>query len=301
VKGVKQRALNKEALDRLYDKYNRREFVHPDPLEFLYRYDNVRDREVAGLIASSLAYGRVKQILRSVSFVLDRMGPSPLAFLVGSSQRAILALFEDFVHRFTTGQHIAAMLTGARRVIRQYGSLHACFVAGMRDSDETVIPALSDFVKELLCADYSCGKYLVPTPDRGSACKRLHLFLRWMVRRDAVDPGGWDDVSPSKLVIPLDTHMHKIGLALGMTNRKQGDIRTALGMTAAFREIAPDDPVRYDFALTRLGIRDDTDMDAFLKEYASSENKSHESGLYKMQRGARVRSGGRPARAGTRR
>jgi len=272
MKTVKQTTLNKKALDGLYEKYNRREFVHPDPLEFLYNYKDVRDREVVGLIASSLAYGRVKQILRSVSFVLERLGPFPTRFLVESSQDELLRIFEDFVHRFTTGRHLAALLTGARRAIRLYGSLHACFAAGVREADETVIPALGDFVKELPCGDYSCDKYLLPTPDRGSACKRLHLFLRWMVRKDDVDPGGWDDIPPSKLIVPLDTHMHKIGLALRATRRKQADIRTALEITAAFREIAPEDPVRYDFALTRLGIREDTDMAAFLKEYRRLED-----------------------------
>jgi len=269
---VKQTTLNKKALDGLYDKYNRREFVHPDPLEFLYNYRNLRDREVVGLIASSLAYGRVKQILRSISFVLDRLGPSPAKFLALSSREELLRIFEDFVHRFTTGQHLAAMLIGASRVISLYGSLHACFAAGVRQADETVIPALADFVKELLCGDYSRDKCLLPAPDRGSACKRLHLFLRWMVRKDAVDPGGWDGIPPSKLIVPLDTHMHKIGLALRATRRKQADIRTALEITAAFREVAPDDPVRYDFALTRLGIRDDADLAAFLKEYRRQED-----------------------------
>ena len=105
---------------------------------------------------------------------------------------------------------------------------------------------------------------LLPDPDRGSACKRLHLFLKWMVRVDAVDPGGWTVLPPSALVVPVDTHMHRIGLALGLTERGQADIRTALEMTEAFSLVRPDDPVRYDFALTRFGIRPDLDMEALL-------------------------------------
>jgi uncharacterized protein (TIGR02757 family) len=165
------------------------------------------------------------------------------------------------------------MLLGARRVIRLYGSLHACFAAGLRETDDTVIPALTDFVKELMGGDVPCDKYLVPEPGRGSACKRLHLYLRWMVRKDAVDPGGWDGIPASKLVIPLDTHMYQIGVALRLTKRNQADLRTALEITNAFREIVPEDPVRYDFALTRLGIREDTDIAAFLREYRLQEVK----------------------------
>lgn len=273
MKALKETKLNKAALDRLYARYNRREFVHPDPLEFLYKYDKVRDREIVGLIASSLAYGRVKQILRSIDYVLARLGPSPADYLLRVSQDGILAIFQDFVHRFTTGERLASMLLGARRVIKLYGSLHACFVAGHRETDDTVAPALTGFVKELLGGNYSCDKYLVPAPDKGSACKRLHLFLRWMVRKDAVDPGGWDGIPASKLVIPLDTHMYQISVALRLTKRNQADLRTALEITSAFREIVPEDPVRYDFALTRLGIREDTDMAAFLREYRLQEVK----------------------------
>jgi len=108
--------------------------------------------------------------------------------------------------------------------------------------------------------------YLLPDPRLGSACKRLNLYLRWMVRRDAVDPGGWN-VPPAKLVVPLDTHMHALGRALGLTDRRSADLRTALEITAAFRAIAPDDPVRYDFALTRLGMRGGERREAFLKRY----------------------------------
>ena len=105
---------------------------------------------------------------------------------------------------------------------------------------------------------------LLPSPSAGSACKRLNLFLRWMVRQDNVDPGGWDSVSPAKLIIPLDTHMHRIGRRLGLTPRRQADLRTAIEITEGFRGICPSDPVRYDFALTRLGIRRDEGVEDFL-------------------------------------
>ena len=257
--------VREKILDELYARYNRREFVHPDPLEFLYNYQDIRDREIVGFVASSLAYGRVAQILKSVSSVFERM-TSPSIFLKHASRKSLLKTFKGFKHRFTTEEEIVLMLFGIKRVIKCYGSLHACFTACMNDDDATILPALSAFVKELIAESDRQRNSLVPLPTRGSACKRLLLFLRWMVRKDEVDPGGWDNVPKSRLIVPLDTHMHRIGLALELTQRKQADMRTAIEITTAFRTISPDDPVKYDFALTRLGIRDDTDMDAFLKQ-----------------------------------
>jgi uncharacterized protein (TIGR02757 family) len=250
---------SREKLEALYSAYNRRCYVYPDPLEFLYGFQDPLDVEVVGLIASSLAYGNVKQILRSVSLVLEKMGPSPSAFLLNAPLNRIAGTFADFKHRFTTGQDIARLLRGVKRVIEKHGSLQQCFLSGLHPNDHNVIPALSAFVRNIFPEE--CD-FLIPTPGRGSACKRLNLFLRWMVRRDDVDPGGWDGVSPSKLLVPLDTHMHRIALTLGLTKRKQADLRTAVEITEAFRKLSPSDPVRYDFVLTRFGIRKDLDQSA---------------------------------------
>ena len=127
-----------------------------------------------------------------------------------------------------------------------------------------MIPALAEFVEELSSVFAGKPRSLLPSPRAGSACKRHNLFLRWMVRSDAVDPGGWMDIPSAKLIVPVDVHMHRISLQIGLTKRKQANLRTALEITAAFRSIAPEDPVRYDFALTRLGIRNDTDPESFI-------------------------------------
>jgi uncharacterized protein (TIGR02757 family) len=248
----------------LYQTYNHREFIHPDPLEFLYDYPELRDREIVGLVASSLAYGGVRQILKGVKSVLERM-ESPHAFLKESSRESLIKIFQNFKYRFTTGEELAGMLYGIKRVVEQHGSLQACFADALSDDHETIIPALGEFVKELSAVFEGRPRSLLPSPEAGSACKRLNLFLRWMVRRDEVDPGGWDDVPASKLIVPLDTHMHRISLQLGLTKRKQANLKAACEITAAFRSIEPEDPVRYDFALTRLGIRDDLDPAEFLK------------------------------------
>jgi uncharacterized protein (TIGR02757 family) len=249
--------LSRDNLDDLYARYNRREFVHPDPLAFLYGYGRERDREIVGLVASSLAYGRVAQIMKSIASVLERMGSSPFLFLMNASQEDLLSTFGEFRHRFTSGGDISFMLWSAREAIARHGSLHECFCAGLGQRDETVLPALSTFVKALRLAAPGCRSGFLPSPDEGSACKRWNLFLRWMVRHDDVDPGGWTGVPPSRLIVPLDTHMHRIALGLGLTRRRQADGKTALEITRAFRKVAPEDPVRYDFVLTRMGIRKD--------------------------------------------
>ncbi|MBA4386537.1 MAG: TIGR02757 family protein [Verrucomicrobia bacterium] len=254
--------ISKTTLEKLYREYNRREFVHPDPLEFLYGYSSPADRELVALVASSLAYGRVAQILKSVRKVLDRMGVSPRDYVESHSEAGLLKSLKGFKHRFTTDVEMASMLAGARRVIKEHGSLNGFFVSGIASSDRTVLPALEKFTAGIAC----CGKYLLPCPERGSACKRLNLFLRWMVRKDNVDPGGWKGVSPAQLVVPLDTHMAKIGRGLGLTRRNAADIRMAMEITDSFRVVSPDDPVKYDFALTRFGIRDDMEMKTLFEE-----------------------------------
>ena len=254
------------ALDSLYTRLTRRKYVHPDPLEVLYDYPETADREVAGLVAACLSYGRVRSILASVRDALGRM-PSPRAWLTEATDEQFRGAFAGFRHRFAKGEQMAALLLGARRLVERHGSLNAAFAVRLKPHDETVAEALAGFAAELREAAGGLDAHLLPCPARGSACKRLHLFLRWMVRRDAVDPGGWTGVSPTQLVVPLDVHMHRICTALGLVHRKGADLKAALEVTAAFRRFAPDDPVRYDFALTRLGIRPDTDLDAFLAQW----------------------------------
>jgi uncharacterized protein (TIGR02757 family) len=251
-------------LEALYAHYNSRTWVHPDPLEYVYLYPDPQDREVVALIASSLAYGHVLQILKSVSWVLKRMGPAPSTFVRDANDAALTRAFAGFRYRYSTDQELIALMRGIRHVLRRYGSIRDCFLRAYEDTHETVLPALSHLVRRLMEPSRRPKNSLLPVPERGSACKRLNLFLRWIIRVDQVDPGGWEDVGSEKLLVPLDRHMHRICKALGMTQRCSGDMRTVLEVTEAFRGIVPHDPVRYDFALTRLGIREDGDPEAFI-------------------------------------
>ena len=255
---------DKSRFERLYLRLNRREFVHPDPLEFLYGYRDPLDREIVGLVASALAYGKVASILKNVSFLLKILGPAPSVFLLDHSHKSLRHVLKGFVHRFADSEKTAAFLVGAREAVAEYGSLGECFMYGQNKNDETIFSGLCFFAETIGKFCPACPGHLVPMPRKKSACKRFNLYFRWMVRRDDVDPGGWDERLRPKLIVPLDAHMHRIGLALGFTERKTADMKTAMEVTVAFRKIRSDDPVRYDFALTRLGIRSDMGFESFL-------------------------------------
>lgn len=252
-------------LENLYGTWNRREFVHPDPLEFLYGYHDPLDREIVGLIASSLAYGRVTQILRSVGSVLMMMGDNP--------SKCPPSLFREslcgFRHRFTPGDSIADIFQGGVHLQKKHGSLGA-FVSH-EVSRSGLLEAQRLLVGEIM--EGGGATSLLPCPTRGSCCKRLNLWFRWMVRRDDVDPGGWDGVSPSVLLVPLDTHMWKVGRSLGFTSRRSPDLKAVLEITEGFRGLCPGDPVRYDFTLTRFGIRSGLSVENLLAELDRQEGK----------------------------
>jgi uncharacterized protein (TIGR02757 family) len=248
----------KQKLEHLYDTYTRRSFVDPDPLLFLYRYPDVRDREIAAMVAACLAYGRVEMILKAVEQVLEFLGPAPADRLNCLTAAELDQGLAGFTYRFARQAHVMHLMAGMQRVIWQFGSLEACFLAGATPADATVMPGLT-FLCKNLDPDGACG-HLLADPAKNSACKRSHLFLRWMVRCDRVDPGGWDRVRPDQLLIPLDRHMFSAGRILGFTCRSTPDRAACLEITDGFRQIQPKDPVKYDFCLTRFGIQRTLEM-----------------------------------------
>ena len=258
---------SRQFLEALYSKYNHRCFVNPDPLQFLYAYKSQGDREIVALLASSLAYGKVNQIITSTSIVLEKLSPSPKKFLEDKSDKYLKNIFPDFKHRFTTGKDLSNLLLAISDIIKQYGSLQTCFNSGLGKEDTSIIPALTCFTKNIRKSADNIEGNLLPCPEKGSACKRLNLFLRWMVRKDRVDPGGWKNICPSLLVIPLDTHMFKIGRSFGFTERKQPGMKAAIEITEGFRQFSPRDPTRYDFALTRFGIRNDLEISTVINHH----------------------------------
>lgn len=245
------------ALDSLYRRYHRRDMIGHDPLATVYRYEDPADRELAALIASSLAYGNVKAIARGIEQALGPMQPGPAAYLRRSDPSEIHHDYRSFRYRVTSGKSLAGLLVGARALRHRHGSLGEAFARKLDPADTTVLGAMGRFVDEFTDAAGLPLDHLLAHPGRGSACKRINLMLRWLVRRDCVDPGGWAGVSPAKLIVPLDTHMHQVALRFGWTARRGATLATALEVTEAMRRFAPDDPLKYDFALTRPGIRNE--------------------------------------------
>ena len=217
--------------------------------------------EVVGFFAAALAYGRVRQIGKSLEKLFVIMGPSPSSFVrkfTPSDRRKL----KDFKHRFNTGDDVADLAVLLKHVINKHGSLEGYFLEGYSESDRDIIPALTNFCEGLtdLYAARHKGNvsrglmYLLANPSRKSTCKRLNLFLRWMVRDDDVDAGLWKGVDPAKLIVPVDVHMARLCGILGFHSSKNPTLKTAVEITQNFAKIAPNDPVKYDFALCRIGI-----------------------------------------------
>ncbi|MEK7793227.1 MAG: TIGR02757 family protein [Candidatus Hydrogenedentota bacterium] len=249
----------REALESLYRTYNQPAYITPDPLSAVLRFGSPEEREIVGIVAASLAYGRAAQIEQSIDAALAPMENAPRDFVMSASTRDLRRFYSGFRHRWSTGEELAALLAGIRRTIGRYGSLRNCFAENDPSGAENTIRGLSSLVSNL-----GGPSSLLSDPAKNSASKRLHLYLRWMVRNDAIDPGCWPGISASRLIIPLDTHMQRIARGLAFTSRKGTDAATALEVTEAFRRICPEDPLRYDFVLTRLGIRADLQLQAFL-------------------------------------
>jgi uncharacterized protein (TIGR02757 family) len=242
---------------------DRRARMAADPVELVHRYGDVADVEVSALLSAAVAYGRVDLFKPRLARLLDALGPAPGAAARDLSEAELRQRCASFAYRMTGAEEVARLLSGAGAIIRRHGTLGAAFTRAFAAAGEpTVRGALSRFSGELLDPVLpSAGplrrrlQHLWPHPDRGSACKRPNLMLRWLVRGpDGVDLGLWRGVPKSALVVPLDTHVHRIARLVGLTARRDVSWRTAEEITAGLRALDPDDPVRFDFPLSHLGI-----------------------------------------------
>jgi uncharacterized protein (TIGR02757 family) len=252
-------ALLGERLEALRREWRSRR-LDSDPLVFPHRYADPADREVVAFLAASLAFGRVASIQASVERVLDALGPRPAAFLDCWDERPISKLGR-FVHRWVTGADVEEFLRMVKRARHAYGSLGALFAKGDAHGEDFVL-ALSSFHRSLhglsrrASAPSRGLRFLLPSPESGSACKRSHLFLRWMIRTEGFDLGLWTGgrFTPARLLLPMDVHVHRISRRIGLTRRKSADLAASREATAWLRRISPADPIAYDWPLSRLGI-----------------------------------------------
>jgi uncharacterized protein (TIGR02757 family) len=251
-------------LDVLYRTFDRVESA-TDPVHIVRRYRAARDREIVGFCAAALAFGRVTSVLQSIEALLDVMGPHPAAFVRGFDPVRDSRRIEPLVHRWIRGRDLIALLVILRRMLNESGSIENFFAKGDDESSVDIGAGLSSFSARALATDIRAvyGRrppnrpgvcYFFPVPSEGSACKRLNLFLRWMVRRDAIDLGVWTKVDPSRLIVPLDTHVIRLGRCLRLTRYSSPGWKMAAEITASLRALDPDDPVRYDFSLCHVGM-----------------------------------------------
>jgi uncharacterized protein (TIGR02757 family) len=243
----------KETLDVLYTSFGPAD-AGSDPVSLVRLYPDARDREVAGWIAAAFAYGRVDIILRNVGGLLARLGPSPAAAL--AKRRFPAADLGFFRHRFHGPDDAAALLNVIGDSLRRDGAVEPMF-ARYFAPERSVAGCLTGVSREILSGlenPSAAVRFLFPSPEDGSACKRWNLYLRWMVRSDSIDFGIWKSIPAAALIIPADTHVHRVARRLGLTRRRAADWKTAEEITRRLAEFDGADPVKYDFALCRLGV-----------------------------------------------
>jgi uncharacterized protein (TIGR02757 family) len=253
----------KPVLDRLYTEFNYPDSAM-DPIQIVRRFTRPDDREVVGFIAASLAFGRVVSVIQSIERVLAVLGPRPADSIRRFEPNRDKTSFTHIVHRWTRGPDIAALIWIIHQMLRQSGSIEEFFVEGLDAEAPDLSRAIDSFSARAMAFDLKpiYGRvpkrpgvcYFFPRASAGSACKRLNLFLRWMVRHDALDLGVWTKVSAAKLIVPLDTHVIRLGRCLRLTTRVSPGWRMAVEVTDSLRAMDIHDPVRYDFAICHVGM-----------------------------------------------
>jgi len=251
-------------LDRLYQDYNREDSA-TDPVQIVRRYTNPADQEIVGFCAAALAFGRVASVLNSVETVARAMGAEPAAYVRRFDPDATHPELRAMVHRWIRGVDVVALLWILHQMVEQSGSIEGFFLEGYDRTAVDIGGALDGFSRRAMALDLRTvyGRrvpkqrgvgYFFPRPSAGSGCKRLNLFLRWMVRRDQVDLGAWSGARPSQLIVPLDTHVIRLGRCLRLTRYTSPGWKMAAEITASLRAIDPVDPVRFDFSLCHVGM-----------------------------------------------
>jgi uncharacterized protein (TIGR02757 family) len=244
-----------QLLDSFYAKYNAIS-SSADPNWELRRFKSKSDIELAAFIVSCYSYGNVTSINSFTEKVFRYTGKN-LSNFIKTTDFSVPPPEIDFYYRFNSNSDFFLLLKALQVAMFRYGSLKNLFLEGYTKSDENIIPALTNFSENLrsFVKPTKSFEYLIPPVTRNSTCKRLNLFLRWMVRKDNIDFGFWGrDVSPSKLIIPVDTHVYKVALKLGLVKRKSCDMKFAVELTNKLKHFDREDPVKYDFALCHIGI-----------------------------------------------
>ena len=244
----------KEFLDTKVEQYNRPDFLSTDPLRIPHRFTKKEDIEISGFLTATIAWGNRKSIINNSERMMELMDNSPFDFIM-NHQVADLDKFKGFVHRTFNGEDLAYFIRSLNNIYTNRGGLENTFA--LKGDVTTLQMSISQFKTTFFELDHlpRTTKH-VSDPQKGSAAKRINMFLRWMVRNNSsgVDFGIWNKIKPSQLSCPLDVHTGNVARKLGLIQRKQNDGRALAELDANLRKMDPHDPVKYDFALIGLGV-----------------------------------------------
>ena len=255
-----------DTLEDILATYTPKERLGFDPLQFPHRFRDPADIEIAAFLSALFAFGNVKQILATLEAVFKILGDHPVLFIKNFYFNKDSSIFDSITHRWIRGKDLAHLISLLQHVLLKHRSLYNLFLAGYSQTDNTIRGGLLSFNNTLLSFSYPAAhayntkgfRFFFADPASGSPCKRWNLFLRWMIRDEkGLDFGLWKGIQPSKLIVPLDTHIAKIGQHLGLTSKKSPSWKMAEEITDSLKKFDKNDPVKYDFALCHFGISKD--------------------------------------------
>jgi len=246
--------IMKQLFDKLYLEMNSLDKIYPDPVFFVHKFQNEQDLEVVALISSLFAFGKVENIMKNLEAVFSKMENSPYFYIKKGTKQKFENNFKDFSYRFVSEKGMVEFLSGLSKTLQKYGSLQALTIK------DDLLASLNNIRASIFLhsqnQDILSKTNLLADIYKGSPIKRWMLFARWMIRKDNVDIGLWNGIiKPDKLIIPLDTHILRIGRYLNFHNSKTPSMKTAIQITNALKKLDKEDPVKYDFSICHLGIR----------------------------------------------
>ena len=244
----------KEFLDSKVLLYNKPDFIESDPISIPHKFELKEDIEIAGFLAATIAWGNRKSIINNATKMMDLLGNSPFDFVMEHSDDQLDPL-DEFVHRTFNGLDFRTFIKSLKHIYTEHGGMENLFLP--TNDAQSLQMQISEFKQIFFEIEHlSRTQKHVSDPARGSAAKRINMFLRWMVRKDStgVDFGIWKDISPSLLSCPLDVHSGNVARKLGLLKRKKNDAKAVLELDTSLRSLDKDDPVKYDFALFGLGV-----------------------------------------------
>lgn len=242
-------------LDELVKKYENEDFIKEDPIQFIHKFKEKKDIELAAFISAMFAYGKREVFIKKLNILFEKMDEKPLDFILSYSTKN--HILDDFNYRFSVGVDISQMILILKELYTSGETLESLFEHGYNETKTVkgMLQCVVDYFYARVELPVTQGFYhLLPNPAKNSACKRLNMFLRWMVRDGKVDLALWKFIDKSELIIPLDVHVAKVSRSLGLLTRKQNDYQAAIELTNKLKEYNPKDPVCYDFAMFGYGV-----------------------------------------------